>query len=427
MTAPHTRVTIEEVLRRENLFRALKRVKRNKGAPGVDGMTVEELPESLKAGWLRIKGELSSGRYRPAPVRRVEIPKPGGGIRELGIPTVLDRLIQQAIQQVLTPVFDPGFSDQSFGFRPRRSAQQAVRRAQGYVREGYRWVVDMDLEKFFDRVPHDKLMSLVARKIQDRTLLKLIRGYLEAGVMYGGVVSQRRKGTPQGGPLSPLLSNILLDELDRELEKRGHRFVRYADDCNVYVRSQRAGERVMASMTRFLSERLRLRVNEGKSAVARPWSRKFLGYSFTSQRDPRLRPAPEAVKKARGNLRAILRRGRGRNILRVIREVNLYARGWVDYFREAEVKCVFEELDQWIRSHLRKVLWRQWKCPRTRAKKLRFFGLPERFACRSAYSGYGPWRMSRMTDLKVALPNKRFREWGLLSLLERHREVSRLS
>jgi len=427
MTTPQTGVTLEEVLRRENLFRALARVQRNKGAPGVDGVTVEDLPDLLRAHWPRIKEELLSGRYRPAPVRRVEIPKPGGGVRELGIPTTLDRLIQQAIQQALTPVFDPGFSDASFGFRPRRSAQQAVRRAQEHVRGGRRWVVDMDLEKFFDRVNHDKLMSLVARRVQDKPLLRLIRRYLEAGMMAGGVVSPRRKGTPQGGPLSPLLSNVLLDELDKELERRGHRFVRYADDCNVYVRSRRSGERVLASLTCFLARTLRLRVNEGKSAVDRPWRRKFLGYSFTVHRKARLRLAPEAVKRARGNLRAILRRGRGRNILRVIQEVNRYVRGWVDHFREAEVKRVFEELDQWLRTHLRKVLWRQWKRPKTRAKKLRSLGIPERFASRSAYSGYGPWRMARSADVKQALPNKRFREWGLLSHLERHREMQRLA
>ena len=358
---------IEEVLRRENVLQAYKRVVANGGAPGVDGMTVEELMAYCREHWPRIREEIRSGAYRPQPVKAVEIPKPGGkGKRMLGIPTVLDRMIQQALLQVLSPIFESSFSNWSFGFRPGRSALGAVSWSRLHVAAGYRWVMDLDLEKFFDRVNHDILMSRVARRVKDKQVLRLIRRYLQAGLMEGGVVSARNEGTPQGGPLSPLLSNILLDELDKELERRGHRFCRYADDANVYVKSRRAGERVMASLETFLWERLRLKVNRDKSAVARPWERKFLGYRVTTNRMPRLKVAPESVKRLKEKLQLVFRRGRGRRLDRVIEELNLVIRGWVAYFRMSDVHVSFEELDGWLRRKLRCLLWRQWKRPWTR-------------------------------------------------------------
>nr|NIV45675.1 group II intron reverse transcriptase/maturase [Gammaproteobacteria bacterium] len=361
---------MEEALCRENVLAAHKRVVRNGGAPGVDGMTVDELMPYCREHWARIREELLGGRYRPQPVLRVEIPKPDGkGKRMLGIPTVLDRMIQQALLQVLTPIFDPTFSDDSFGFRPGRSTHGAVLRAREHMAAGHRWVVDLDLEKFFDRVNHDVLMARVARRVKDKRVLLLIRRYLQAGMMEGGLVSPRVEGTPQGGPLSPLLSNVLLDELDKELERRGHRFVRYADDCNVYVQSKAAGERVMASLERFLAKRLRLRVNRDKSAVARPWKRKFLGYSVTWHRKPKLKVAPESIKRLKGKLRQKLRQGRGRNLGCVVRDLGPVIRGWVAYYRLSEVKGSFEVLDQWLRRKLRCIQWRQWKRPRTRRQR----------------------------------------------------------
>lgn len=421
-------MTMEEVLRRENLLRAYQRVKSNGGSPGVDGMTVAELGGHLVSHWEAIREELCAGTYRPQPVRLVEIPKPSGrSVRRLGIPTVLDRLIQQAILQVLQPTFDATFSDASYGFRPGRSALQAVERARGHVRDGYRWVVDLDLENFFDRVNHDVLMSRLARRIEDRCLLRLIRRYLQAGLLEGGLVTQRVQGTPQGGPLSPLLSNVLLDELDRELEQRGHRFVRYADDCNVYVRSRRAGERVMASLERFLWERLRLSVNEGKSAVDRPWKRKFLGYSMTVHRETKLRVAPESVRRLRAKVREHLRRGRGRSLHRTLRELEPLLRGWSQYFRAAETKGVFETLDQWIRRRLRCLVWRQWKRPRTRAKKLQSLGLGPERAHRSAYNGRGPWWNAKASHMNHALPARYLHQHGLVSLLAEHRRLASLT
>jgi len=318
---------MEQVVERENLKQALKRVRANKGAPGFDGMTVDELMPHLKAHWFRLRRELLEARYAPKPVRVVEIPKPGGGMRRLGIPTVLDRFIQQAVLQVLTPVFDPTFSESSYGYRPGRSAHDAVSAGHGHVEAGYRWVVDLDVEKFFDRVNHDVLMARVARRVKDKRLLKLIRAFLNAGIMVEGVVQSRDEGTPQGGPLSPLLSNILLDELDKELERRGHRFCRYADDCNTYVRSKAAGERVMITLERFLKKRLRLRINRKKSVVDRPWKRSFLGYSMTSERKPKLKVSRKSVKRAKGDLRQTFRRGRGCSLMRVIEEVNRSTRG----------------------------------------------------------------------------------------------------
>jgi RNA-directed DNA polymerase len=402
------------------MWLALKQVERNKGAAGVDNMTVGQLRAYLREHWLRIKEELLAGKYQPLPVRKVEIPKPGGkGMRMLGIPTVIDRLIQQALHQVLSPLFEPSFSESSYGFRPQRSAQQAVLKAREHVREGRRWVGDIDLEKFFDRVNHDILMSRLARRIKDKRVLRLIRRYLQAGMMSDRLTRARREGTPQGGPLSPLRSNILLDELDKELERRGHKFCRYADDCNLYVQSRSAGERVMKSITSFLERRLRLKVNVEKSAVARPWERKFLGYSMTSNREPRLKVARESVKRLKGKLRKIFRRGQGRNLGQLIGdELTPLLRGWMNYFRLAEVKGVFEELDGWIRRKLRGLIWRQWKRTLARAKGLLRRGLDEVRAWESALNGRGPWWNAGASHMHAAFPKSYFDRCGLLSLLE---------
>ncbi len=413
---------MEAVVARENMRAALARVERNRGAPGVDGMSTEALRGYLHEHWPRIKAALLAGEYRPAPVRRVEIPKPGGGMRKLGIPTVLDRLIQQAVHQVLQPIFEPIFSEHSYGFRPGRSAHQAVLAAQRHVADGHRWVVDIDLEKFFDRVNHDMLMARVARRVADKRVLRLIRRYLQAGVMADGLVSPRIEGTPQGGPLSPLLSNILLDDLDKELERRGHRFCRYADDCNIYVRSRRAGERVLDSIRRFLQRRLRLRVNETKSAVARPWNRKFLGYSMTSHTHPRLKVARESVARLKQKVRERLRRGRGQSLQSTVADLSPLLRGWGNYFRLAEVKNVFEDLDQWLRRRLRCLLWRQWKRTYTRARKLMRMDLERTRAWQSATNGRGPWWNAGASHMNQAYPKRFFDRIGLVSLLhQRHR------
>lgn len=418
------RSLMEEVLRRENVMAAYKRVVANGGAPGVDGMTVEELMGYCREHWPRIREEIRSGAYCPQPVKKVEIPKPGGrGTRMLGIPTVVDRMIQQALLQVLSPIFEPTFSKWSFGFRPGRSAQGAVSWSRLHIAAGHRWVVDLDLEKFFDRVNHDILMSRVARRVKDKQVLRLIRRYLQAGLMEGGVVSPRSEGTPQGGPLSPLLSNVLLDELDKELETRGHRFCRYADDANVYVQSRQAGERVMASLEKFLWERLRLKVNRAKSAVARPWQRKFLGYSVTVDRTPRLKVAPESVKRLKEKLQLVFRRGRGRRLDRVIAELNLVIRGWVAYFRMSDVRLSFEKLDEWLRRKLRCLLWRQWKRPWTRRARLIARGLSEEQASVSAFNGHGPWWNAGASHMNQAIPTRYLRTHGLLSFLEEHRRL----
>jgi RNA-directed DNA polymerase len=418
---PAERKLMEEVVERKNVYEAYRNVVRNAGAAGIDEMRVEELAGHLRVEWAGIKEALLEDRYEPKPVRRVEIPKPGGtGVRKLGIPTVTDRLIQQALLQVLDPIFDPGFSGSSYGFRRGRSAHQAVLKAREYVAGGNRWVVDLDLEKFFDRVNHDILMSRVARKVTDKRVLRLIRRYLQAGVMDGGLVEPTREGTPQGGPLSPLLSNILLDDLDKELERRGHAFCRYADDCNIYVQSERAGQRVMESVSLFLEKRLRLKINRDKSAVDRPWKRKFLGYSMTSEAEPRLRVAPESEARLRAALKELFRRGRGRSVQKVLEEMRTRLVGWMSYFRLAEVRIVFERLDEWIRRRLRCILWRQWKRVWTRAKRLMARGLPEAQAWISATNGHGPWWNAGATHMNLAFPKSYFDRLGLVSLLDRH-------
>lgn len=410
---------MEAVVERENMLHALRRVVSNKGAAGVDAMSVDELKPYLQTHWGCIKEHLLEGSYQPQPVRRVEILKPGGkGVRKLGVPTVVDRLIQQSLHQVLSPLFDPDFSVSSYGFRPGCSAHQALCQAREHVAGGRRWVVDLDLEKFFDRVHHDVLMSRVARKVGDKRVLCLIRRYLKAGIMEGGLVSQSIMGMPQGGPLSPLLSNILLDDLDKELERRGHRFCRYADDVNLYVGSRRAGQRVLDSIEKFLARRLRLRVNRQKSAVDRPWKRKFLGYSMTWHKRPRLKVAPLSVKRLKLKLKEAFRRGRGRNLGKIIEELALTLRGWINYFRLSEVKGILEELDGWIRRRLRLIIWRQWKRTYARAKGLMKRGLGESRAWGSAANGRGPWWNSGASHMNQAFPKKFFDRLGLVSLLD---------
>jgi RNA-directed DNA polymerase len=404
---------MEEVCERENCKRALARVKANKGSAGVDGMTVQQLPEFLRQHWPAIREQLLSGTYEPQPVRRVEIPKPDGGKRKLGIPTVVDRLIQQAVMQVLQDRWDGTFSDHSYGFRPGRSAHQAVEQAQQYIAEGCRWVVDLDLEKFFDRVNHDRLMAKIAERVSDKRILKLIRAFLRAGVMEGGLVSPVDEGTPQGGPLSPLLSNIVLDELDRELERRGHRFARYADDSNIYVRSRRAGERVMESMVRFLTKKLKLKVNQQKSAVARPWERKFLGFSFTWNREPKRRIAPKAVQRFKQQVRERTRRTKGVSLERMAEELAQYLGGWIGYFGKCQTPSVLQGLEEWTRRRLRSVIWKQWKRGRVRFAELRKRGVGKDLAAQTAGSAHGPWRLANSPALTIALPNAYFNSLGI--------------
>ena len=415
--SPAREQLMEEVCGRKNCQQALARVKRNKGSAGVDGMTVEQLPAYLKQHWPAIREQLLRGTYKPQPVKRVEIPKPDGGVRKLGIPTVLDRFIQQAVMQVLQGRWDRTFSGYSYGFRPGRSAHQAVAKAQQYIAEGYRWVVDLDLEKFFDRVNHDKLMGKIAKRINDKQLLKLIRAFLRAGVMEGGLVSPVDEGTPQGGPLSPLLSNIVLDELDRELERRGHRFVRYADDSNIYVRSQRAGERVMRSIKQFITRQLKLKVNEQKSAVARPGERKFLGFSFTWQREPKRRIAPKAIARFKQRVRELTRRTRGVSVETMVEQLGRYLTGWRGYFGFCQTPSVMQRLDQWLRRRLRSVVWKQWKYTRVRFAELRKRGVGKDLAAQTAGSAHGPWRLSNSPALAIALPNAYFVSLGLPSLV----------
>jgi len=404
---------MEEVCERENCRQAWRRVKANQGSPGVDGMTVHDLAGYLKQHWPMIREQLLSGTYKPQPVKRVEIPKPDGGVRKLGIPTVLDRFIQQAVMQVLQSRWDRTFSDHNYGFRPGRSAHQAVAQAQQYIAEGHRWCVDLDLEKFFDRVSHDKLMARIATRVSDQRMLKLIRAFLKAGVMESGLVSPVDEGTPQGGPLSPLLSNIVLDEFDRELERRGLRFARYADDCNIYVRSRRAGERVMASITRFITTKLKLKVNEQKSAVAEPWERKFLGFSFTRFGPPKRRIAPKAVGRFKERVRELTCRTRGISTERMAEELARYLRGWIGYFGKCETPSVLQNLEEWTRHRLRSVIWKQWKRGSVRFAELRKRGVGKDLAAQTAGSAHGPWRLANSPALAFALPNAYFDSLGI--------------
>jgi RNA-directed DNA polymerase len=421
---PEQAQLMERVVERSNMQMAYRRVKQNKGAPGVDGMSVEQLGDFLRAHWPKIKERLCEGSYVPKPVRRVQIPKVNGGLRPLGIPTVLDRLIQQALHQVLSELFEPEFSDHSFGFRPGRSAQQAVLQARHYQQAGKRWVVDMDLARFFDEVNHDKLMARIGRKVKDWRVKKLIRRYLQAGVLSGGVVSVQQKGTPQGGPLSPLLSNIVLDDLDKELERRGHCFCRYADDCNIYVGCRSSGERVMASVTRFVEQRLKLRVNRDKSAVARPWQRTFLGYTFSWHRKTRIRVAKASIKRFKSKLKVLFRKGRGCNLARFIQQdLNPVIRGWINYFRLAEFRGFAEQLDMWLRRHLRCILWRQWKRRWRRLRMLMKLGLAEKRAARSAFNQRGPWFNAGASHMNQALPKRYFDQFELISMLRTLRRI----
>jgi RNA-directed DNA polymerase len=408
--------SMEAVVERENLKTALAQVRRNKGAAGVDGMTVGELPDYLKEHWPAIRAQLLDDTYKPQPVRRVEIPKASGGVRLLGIPTVLDRFIQQAAMQVLQADWDGTFSETSFGFRPKRSAHQAVEQAQAYIASGHAVVVDIDLEKFFDRVNHDILMGLIAKRVADKRLLKLIRGFLNAGVLEGGLVSPTEEGTPQGGPLSPLLSNLMLDVLDKELEKRGHRFVRYADDCNIYVRSQKAGERVMAGIERFLEKRLKLKVNKAKSAVAKPSVRKFLSFSFTGGREPRRRIAPQAIARFKARVRELTRRTRGRSLAQIVKQLSVYLIGWRGYFGFCQTPSVLRALDEWLRRRLRAIAWKQWKRGSTRFAELRRRGVGRDLAAQTAGSPHGPWRLGNSPALNIAMPNRYLGSLGLASV-----------
>lgn len=409
---------MEAAVERSNLWRAYERVVRNKGAAGVDGLRVSGFKAWLQQHWPSVKAALLAGDYMPAAIRKVDIPKPCGGMRTLGIPTVVDRLIQQALLQILQPEFDPEFSGHSYGFRPGRNAHQAVKAAREYIAQGRRWVVDMDLEKFFDRVNHDILMSRLARKIKDERVLKLIRRYLEAGMMEGGIVSMRTEGTPQGGPLSPLLSNILLTDLDRELERRGHRFCRYADDCNIYVKSEVAGQHAMEAITCYLEKELKLQVNRNKSAVARPWQRKFLGYSVTWHKQSRLKIADSSLKRLKDKVREIVVGNSSRNLGKTIEALNPVLRGWTAYFKLTEVKGVLQELDGWIRRKLRCLLWRQWKRVYTRAKNLMQNGMAEERAWRSATNQRGSWWNAGASHMNQAFPKRFFDALGLVSLLD---------
>ncbi len=414
---------MEQILSRENLLAALRKVEANKGAGGVDGVSIRQLREYVVQHGDTIKQQLIEGTYKPSPVRRIEIPKPDGGVRLLGIPTVIDRLIQQAILQVLTPIFDPAFSPNSYGFRPQKRGHDAVRQAKKHLQDGYRYGVDIDLEKFFDRVSHDILMSRVARKVKDKHVLKLIRAYLKAGIMAHGVCIRSEEGTPQGGPLSPLLASILLDDLDKELEKRGLRFCRYADDCNIYVKSKRAGERVKASMTRYLEKKLKLKVNEEKSAVDHPWKRKFLGFSFTAQREAKIRIAPKSLKRVKDNIRSLTRATDPSPMEVIIEDLNRYLMGWMGYYALIETPSPLKELDSWIRRRLRLILWARCKRVRTRYRVLRALGLPEKQVRELANTRKGAWRITKTPHLHKTLGLAYWKSQGLKSLTERYFEI----
>ena len=416
-----------QILSRENMLQALKRVEKNKGSHGVDMMPVQNLRQHIVENWLTIKEEILKGTYQPQPVRRIEIPKPDGGVRLLGIPTVTDRLIQQAIAQVLSRIYDPTFSNHSYGFRPNRSAHDAIREAKGFIKEGYRWVVDMDLEKFFDKVNHDRLMGTLAKRITDKPLLKLIRRYLQSGVMINGVVMDTNQGTPQGGPLSPLLSNIVLDEFDKELEKRGHKFVRYADDCNIYVKTKRAGERVMKSIRNFIEKKLRLKVNEKKSTVDRPWKCKFLGFSFTPNTESKVRIAKQSIKRMKAKIQEITARNKPFPMEVRIQKLNQYLIGWCGYFALADTKSIFERLDGWIRRRLRMCLWKNWKKPRTKVRNLIQLGVPKWKAYEWGNTRKSYWRVSKSPILHRTLGNSYWSSLGLKSLKTRYEILRQLS
>jgi group II intron reverse transcriptase/maturase len=411
---------LEEMLSRENLVVALKRVEANKGAPGIDGVTTRDIREYMLQNWEEIKQQIVDGTYKPSPVLRVEIPKPDGGKRVLGIPTVIDRVIQQAILQVLTPIFDPQFSEHSYGFRPNRRAHDAVKAARGYINEGYKYVVDIDLEKFFDRVNHDMLMGRIAKKVEDKRVIKLIRAYLNAGIMEEGLMVRSEIGTPQGGPLSPLLANIVLDDLDKELEKRGHKFCRYADDCNVYVRSERAGHRVKSSITEYLEKKLKLKVNEKKSAVDRPQKRKFLGFSFTGEKEPRIRISPKSIKRLKEKIRQLTDPNRSISMKERIEKLNQYLLGWIGYYALMETPSILKKLEGWIRRRLRLCLWLQWKRVRTRIRELRALGVKEEAVFQMANTRKGAWRATIAPQLQKALRVQYWKLQGLKSLTERY-------
>lgn len=415
---------MERILSRDNMLMALKRVVKNKGSHGVDGMKVDELRPFLKQNWLSIKESILKGKYKPNAVRRVEIPKPDGGVRLLGIPTVLDRLIQQAISQTLTNAFDPYFSENSFGFRPGRSAHEAVLKAKEYMNQGYKYVVDMDLEKFFDKVNHDILMHRMSKRIKDKRVLKLIRLYLQSGTMLNGIVVRSEEGTPQGGPLSPLLANILLDDLDKELEKRGHKFCRYADDCNIFVKSKRAGQRVMESISNFLEKKLKLKVNKKKSAVDRPTRRKFLGFTFyTVKGGYDVRIHPKSIKRIKDKIRQITSRSYSINMEYRIKRLNQITTGWVNYFSIAKAKSIMQSLDEWTRRRLRMCIWKQWKKPKTKFKNLISLGVPKHKAYEWGNTRKGYWRIANSPILSRSLTNKYFESISYQSLSARYQKM----
>ena len=406
---------MESILERNNMRRAIRRVIRNKGAPGVDGMTVRKIKRYYNRHREKIEKALLDGTYIPMPVRQKEIPKPGGGVRLLGIPTALDRAIQQAVAQVLTRIWDHTFSEMSFGFRPNRSQHDAVGQYREYVRLGFKYVVDLDLSKFFDRVNHDRLMARLSTRIKDKRVLKLVRKFLTSGVMIGGLEEPTKEGTPQGGPLSPLLSNIVLDELDKELEKRGLRFVRYADDCVIFVRSKRAANRVMESISRFIEKKLRLKVNREKSAISLPWKSKYLGFCVTNSREnPKIRIHWKSIKRFKERVREITARRRGRSILQVIGELREFMNGWWNYFGITESFNRLRPLAHWIRRRLRAVIWKHWKNRRTRVGELLKRGVSRDYAVTTGCARKGPWRMSKVKWVHIALPDAYFTSRGLV-------------